>query len=53
MDSFYKSIPLRHKRPNWSIGNGFIGIQVQIQCKSALSIFIETVQFKFYDIFIE
>ena len=39
LESFYKSIPLRLKRPNWPIGYGFIGIQVQIQCKSGLSIF--------------
>ena len=29
LESFYKSILLRLKRPNWPIGYGFIGIQVQ------------------------
>ena len=37
LKSFYKLILLRLKRPNWSIGYSFIGIQVQIQCKSGLS----------------
>ena len=36
LDSFYKLILLRLKRPNGSIGVSFIGIQVQIQCKSGL-----------------